>query len=153
MALPGSGKSYDEFRASDLQCRQMASRVVGGQANDVAVRNAVIGTAVGAVAGAAIGGRQGAGVGAGAGLIVGSASGAESSRYSGYEAQDRYDETYVQCMYANGHKVPVSASVARSLMQRPVVEAGQGNDIPPPPSYPPPSTTPPDYFPPPPASR
>jgi hypothetical protein len=153
MALPGTGKDFNEFRASDLQCRRYASQVIGGLADDPAVRHAVVGTAVGTVAGAAIGGQQGAAVGAGVGLLAGSVSGAESSRSYGYGAQRRYDESYIQCMYASGHKVPVSASMARSLTQSPATQApgaASGKTIPPPPpNMPPPSSPPPDYVAPP----
>ncbi|MEI7613415.1 MAG: YMGG-like glycine zipper-containing protein [Betaproteobacteria bacterium] len=157
MALPGTGKDFNEFRASDFECRRYASQVIGGLADDPGVRHAVVGTTVGAVAGAAIGGQQGAAVGAGVGLLAGSASGAESSRSYGYGAQRRYDESYIQCMYASGHKVPVPASMARSLMQVPaslVPGAAPGavpgkNIPPPPPNMSPPSSPPPDYVPPP----
>jgi hypothetical protein len=134
LALPGTGRTFDEFRASDGYCRHRASQLVSGQANDTVVRSAVVGTAVGALAGAAIGGHQGAGVGAGAGLIVGSVAGAESGRSYGYGAQRRYDDAYVQCMYASGHKVPVSASMARSMTQAPV-DPALNSTIPPPPPY------------------
>src|SRR3954465_12212699 len=65
MALPGTGKSFDEFRANDNECRQYAESQNGGMtANDVAVNNAVgsavVGTAVGPLAGAVIGGDGGA---------------------------------------------------------------------------------------------
>ncbi|MDR2507556.1 MAG: hypothetical protein LBD67_06110 [Candidatus Accumulibacter sp.] len=160
MVLPGTGRSFTEFQASDAMCRQYASRVIGQTVNDPAIREAVVGTVVGAVAGAAIGGSHGAGVGAGTGLIVGSSSGAETSRLSGYEAQYRYDEAYVQCMYASGHRVPVPASVASSMTQysgvvapapAPAAAAGKkapSAEIPPPPPFAPPSSPPPDYVPP-----
>lgn len=115
MALPGTGKNFEEFRADDLFCRDFALQQIGGKgreqaANDAALKNAAIGTAVGAVAGAAIGGRGGAGVGAGTGLIVGSATGAEASQSSLYGSQRKYDMAYIQCMYAKGHRVPVSGN-------------------------------------------
>ena len=141
LALPGSGRTFNEFRVSDGQCRQYALQLVTGNANDATVRNAVVGTAVGALAGAAIGGHQGAGVGAGAGLIVGTATGAESDRSYGYGAQRRYDDAYIQCMYASGHKVPVPASMARSMTQAPV-EPASNSSIPPPPPYAPPPPPP-----------
>lgn len=114
MVLPGTGKSFDEFRTDDMVCRDFAYRQVGGKAGEdaatsAAVRNAAIGTAVGAVAGAVIGGRDAAGVGAGTGLIIGSLSGAEASRGGTCGNQRRYDNAYVQCMYAKGHRVPVGA--------------------------------------------
>src|SRR6266568_6172666 len=59
-------------------------------------------------AGAAIGGRSGAAVGAGGGLLVGSAAGADAADRSAYGVQRRYDYAFIQCMYAKGHKVPVS---------------------------------------------
>ena len=113
MALPGTGRTFEEFRADDMVCRDYAYQQIGGQsreqvATSAAVQNAAVGTAIGAVAGAAIGGRGGAGAGAGMGLIVGSASGAEASRSAVYGSQRHYDHAYVQCMYAHGHRVPVS---------------------------------------------
>ena len=153
MALPGTGKEYNDFRRDELQCRQYASQQVGGLVDDPGVRSAVVGTAVGAVAGAAIGGRQGAGVGAGVGLLFGSVAGAEANRSSGYGSQRQYDQTYIQCMYAKGHRVPVSAEFARSLTVprgEPQVANGNYPPPPPPPPYAPPASPPPDYFPPPP---
>lgn len=113
MALPGTGRNFEEFRADDAYCRDYAFQQIGGHsreqvATSAAVGSAAVGTAIGAVAGAAIGGRDAAGVGAGMGLIVGSASGAEASRGAVYGSQRQYDRAYVQCMYARGHRVPVS---------------------------------------------
>lgn len=151
-AFPGSGKSFNDFTMDDGQCRQYASQQVGGSANDPAVRSAVIGTVVGAAAGAAIGGSQGAGVGAGTGLLFGSAVGADSSYRYAYGSQRQYDNAYIQCMYFKGHKVPVSASYSKSLMQAPANPAPGGNYPPPPPNSAAPSSPPPDYYPPPPQS-
>src|SRR5258708_32827583 len=72
MVLPGSGKSFDQFRFDDYECRQFASSQVGGNSPDQAaadsgVKSAVIGAAIGTGAGAALGGSQGAGAGAGIG--------------------------------------------------------------------------------------
>lgn len=152
LALPGTGKSLNDFRASDFQCRNYAAQQIGGRSDDPAVRNAVIGTAVGAVAGAAIGGQQGAGIGAGAGLLVGSATGAEASRSYGYDAQRHYDNAYIQCMYAGGHRVPVPASMAGRMIQSTPdrgAPVAPGGNIPPPPPHAPPASVPPDYVPPP----
>jgi hypothetical protein len=112
MALPGTGRSFQQFRADDDACRRFATDRIGGQsaqraANDTVAGSAIAGAAVGAVAGAAIGGSQGAGVGAGTGLVVGSAVGSGNANLSAAEMQRRYDQAYVQCMYASGHKVPV----------------------------------------------
>lgn len=150
MALPGSGKNFEQFRADDAECRQYAQHQVGGAdanqaAADAGVRSAAVGTVVGAVAGAAIGGRDGAGVGAGTGLLVGSMAGTGAAQSSAYASQRNYDNAYVQCMYAKGQQVPVSGAVARSRAQAPADHAGAS--YPPPPSgYPPPP--PPGYAPP-----
>jgi hypothetical protein len=152
MALPGSGKSFDQFRADDLDCRQYAQVQIGGAsagqiANDSAVKSAVVGTLVGAAAGAAINGSSGAGVGAGAGLLLGAAAGAGAGQSSAYGAQRRYDNAYVQCMYAKGDRVPVSG---RQMSSR----ARPYYTPPPPPSQPyyaPPP--PPPGLPPPPPPR
>src|SRR6185503_5467517 len=107
MALPGTGRSFDEFRADDGTCRQYAFESIGGQTatgtqQNAAVQSAVVGTAIGALAGAAIGGSSGAAAGAGVGLLGGSLAGASAGNVSGYDAQHRYDMAYVQCMYAKG---------------------------------------------------
>ena len=113
MALPGSTMSFEQFRYDDAACRQYAleqsGAVTAGQAGQESVaRSAVLGTVIGAAAGAAIGGSQGAGVGAGTGLLFGSMAGTGAAQASGYSVQQRYDQGYVQCMYAKGHRVPVS---------------------------------------------
>lgn len=145
MVLPGTGKSINDFRASDFQCRHYAAQQIGGVAGDPMMRNAAIGTAVGAVAGAAIGGHQGAGIGAGAGLIVGSASGADAGQRYSYDSQRQYDNAYIQCMYAGGHRVPVSGSMARSMTEQSSPAVTPGGAIPPPPPHAPPASLPPDY--------
>lgn len=119
MALPGTGKSFDQFRADDYECRQYASVQSGGATADEAavdsgVRSAALGTAVGALAGAAIDGSHGAGVGAGAGLLIGALAGTGAAHSSAYSVQRRYDIGYTQCMYAKGHRVPVSRRFSAS---------------------------------------
>jgi len=115
MALPGSTKSFDAFRADDMACRDYAHFEMGpppGQTpGDVAGANMLGGAALGAAAGAIIGaasGRAGPGaaIGAGTGLLFGSAYGANSAGYSSYDLQRRYDAAYLQCMYAKGNQVP-----------------------------------------------
>lgn len=138
MVLPGTGRTFDEFRADDAWCREYAFQQIGGRsreqvASSAAVQNAAVGTAIGAVAGAAIGGRDAAGVGAGMGLIVGSASGAEASRGAVYGSQRQYDHTYVQCMYARGHRVPVNMAGYTSA-----TSPSRAVPPPPPPGNPPP---------------
>src|SRR2546427_286978 len=50
MVLPGTGKSFDQFRADDMDCRQFAYSQVGGtDANQLASESAVKSAAVGTV--------------------------------------------------------------------------------------------------------
>ena len=140
MVLPGSSKSFEQFRADEFDCRQYATGQVGGNTPDQAaentvVKSAVVGTAIGALAGAIVGGRGSAASGAGAGLIVGTAAGAGASSGSQYSLQRRYDNSYVQCMYSKGHQVPSAGRVTTA--PRPAYA--------PPPPPPPPA----GYYPPP----
>jgi hypothetical protein len=135
MVLPGTGKSFDQFRADDGNCRQYAFGQVGGvssaqAANTSAVGSTVVGTALGAAAGAAFGGGEGAAVGAGVGLLTGAAFGASNAQYSGYGTQQQYDAAYLQCMYASGHRVPVHGNMAT------VARPGPSYYYPPPPPPP-----------------
>jgi len=157
LVLPGTGKNFDQFRADDMECRQYASLQAGGQAQaatDSTVRSAVLGTAIGAVAGAAMGGRDAAGVGAGMGLLAGTLAGTGAGSTSAYEMQRRYDIGYQQCMYAKGHRIPVSGRFAAPTYEsRPVAMPP-----PPPPGSPPPQPSgspppPPPGSPPPPPPR
>jgi hypothetical protein len=143
MVLPGSGKSFDQFRADDMDCRQFASSQVGGGTPDSAaetsgVKSAVIGTAIGAAAGALIGGHGNpAAMGAGVGLLAGSTMGAGAANQSQYELQRRYDYGYQQCMYARGHRIPgVSGNSAVPRSAAPY--ARPATIPPPPPGAPPP---------------
>lgn len=145
MALPGTNKTFDQFRADDYSCRQYAFGQVGGttaqqNANTSALGSAAIGTALGAAAGAAFDGGSGAAVGAGVGLLTGAAVGAGNSYSSGYATQQRYDAAYVQCMYASGNRVPVYGNMTTR------VSPPSARTMPPPnyqPYYPPPP--PPGY--------
>lgn len=137
--MPGTGKTFDQFKLDDVECRQYASSQIGGATAEQAqessgVKSAVVGAGIGAAAGALLGGHRGAGVGAGVGLIGGSAAGAGASQGSAHTLQNRYDIGYQQCMYAKGHRVPLAGRFesaprpARSAVQPP----------PPPPGSPPP---------------
>jgi len=143
MALPGTGKSFDQFRGDDSSCRQYAREQIGGTtatqaSNDSLAKTAVLGTAVGAAVGAAAGGGRGAGVGAATGLLVGSLIGVDEADASSYGAQRKYDNAYIQCMYAKGHRVPVSGRLmspqAPVSYPAPVTPAGY-LPPPPPPGY------------------
>jgi hypothetical protein len=139
--LPAPGKSFEQFQVDDSICRQWAERQ-NGNAQEVANQNtatsAVVGTAVGAGVGAALGaaaGNAGAGaaIGGGTGLLFGTANGAGAGQAYGNEAQRRYDNTYVQCMYAKGNQVPGVVRRVRPARRVP----------PPPPDM---NSVPPDYY-------
>ena len=146
LVLPGSGRPFDQFRQDEAVCRQYAFEQSGGQSpqaisDDSTVRSAAVGTVVGAVAGAAIGGSRGAGVGAGSGLLIGTAAGSGAAQASARGAQRRYDNAYVQCMYAKGHRVPVQGQILtpnRPAYAEPVAPAQVRVPPPPPPGNPPP---------------
>lgn len=145
MALPGSGKTFDQFQADDAICRQWADRQTGIPPQEVANQNtatgAVAGTAIGAGLGAALGaaaGNAGAGaaIGAASGLLIGTSAGANAGQAYGWEAQRRYDIAYQQCMYAKGDKIPGTERRYRSYRRY--------APPPPPPGY---NAVPPDYSP------
>jgi outer membrane lipoprotein SlyB len=147
MVLPSAGKSFSQFRADDIECRNYALESVGGMtagqaASDSGVKSAVVGTAVGAAAGAAFGGEEGAAVGAGAGLLMGSLAGTQTAQASSYDLQRRYDAGYIQCMYALGHQVPVAGRVYRQPRPARYVPPPPPPGIPPPPPGPPPPPPP-----------
>ena len=168
--MPGTQKSFEQFQADDMSCRQYAYNSIGGPnagqpGQDSAARDAAIASAIGAAAGAAIGAvtgqaGHGAAIGAGTGLLFGSAGGANTAGYSSYQLQRSYDTSYLQCMYARGHQVPgYMASRAPARMpvysyppqsappqgypQSSSVPPGAPGDSAPPLNYPPPNTPPP----------
>lgn len=156
MVLPGAGATFDQFRIDDMGCRNYAQQAGGQSAQEVAQNSgtdsAVVGTVVGAAAGALIGAASGnaaagAGIGAGSGLLLGSAAGSDAYVTSGYSAQDRYDNAYVQCMYAKGHQVPVPAGLAATQPAPARAEIAPGPRQPPVvTNYPPPGTPPPPGY-------
>lgn len=139
MVLPGNGLSFEQFHNDDVVCQNYAySQVEDVSASPAevggAVTSGIIGTAFGAATGAILGGRVGAAIGAGVGFVVSSIAGSGATAHSSYQAQQRYDAAYVQCMYANGHQVPVSGSFSNTESRRP-----RSVNIPPPPKgFPPP---------------
>jgi hypothetical protein len=147
MSLPGTGKSFEQFRIDDAQCRQFAYERVGGvtgqeAAQRSAVTSAAVGTALGAAAGATIGsatGDAGAGaaIGAGSGLLLGSAAGSGYASGSYYAVQRSYDHAYLQCMYAKGNRIPVYGRFTS-----PTRSQTRGWLPPPPADYPPPPEPP-----------
>ena len=144
MALPGSGKSFEQFQADDAVCRQWAGQRIGLAPQETVNQNAVTGAAVGTVLGAGLGAAigaasgnpgVGAAIGAGSGLLVGTSAGASSGQAYGWEAQRRYDIGYQQCMYAKGNQVPGVVKRTRRIQRTPA---------PPPPGF---GSVPPDYAP------
>jgi len=131
--MPGPNKSLEAFQQDEAACEDYAGqRTAGGAeaANNQAIGEGVLGTALGAGLGAAIGGGRGAAIGAGSGAVVGTAVGADTSAHAQYTLQQRYNMAYMQCMSTKGDRVPP-----------------RRYPPPPPPGYGPP---PPGYGPPPP---
>lgn len=140
LVLPGTGKTFEQFRGDDYSCRGYAQGQVGSTADqarvDSGVRSAALGTLVGALAGAAMDGGHGAGVGAGTGLVFGTLAGAGAGEGAGYGIQQRYDFAYQQCMYANGHRVPVAGGMVSLAPSTPINPPANA-------AFPPPDTPPP----------
>ena len=95
MALPGSDKSFDQFRNDDYQCRQLAHEQVtkAGTSDNLNKGN-----------------------------------------------QQRYDSSYVQCMYARDHRVPVFRPFTSDSNK--IENNKQNTSIPPPPPGNPPPPPP-----------
>ena len=152
MVLPGSTKSWDQFRADDYECRGFAHAQSGGRTPDEAgtsagVNTAAVGAAVGAVAGAAIGRSGHAAVaGAGIGTAGGALAGTGAAAHTGRTVQGRYDMAFQQCMYAKGHQIPTAGGYPGHLGR-----TRSYRQATPPPPPPPPAGTPPP--PPPPPAR
>ena len=145
MALPGTGKSVDQFDADDANCRSWAERRIGNSPNAAAtnatVGGAAVGTVLGAATGAAIGAAagnpaMGAAVGAGVGLLGGTSVGVANAQGEAWSVQRLYDTAYVQCMYASGNQVPVRRAPSR--YRRPPPPDYDPNIPPPPYGAPPP---------------
>ena len=142
MVLPGTGKSFDQFKFDDYECRQFASQQIGGTtaeqaSNDAGARSAALGAAVGGLAGAALGGNSHAAVaGAALGTAGGALAGTGSGAASGRSVQQRYDVGYQQCMYAKGHQIPMASRYDGHIRG----SAPRPSYVPPPP---PPNTPPP----------
>ncbi len=142
MVLPGSSKSFGQFQSDDATCRSWAVHRSGSTSRQAATENAVgsavVGTVVGAAAGAAIGAAAGdpaagAAIGAGSGLLLGAASGAHRAGWAGGTHQRRYDDAYMQCMYANGNQIPLPRGAFGGYAPAPVPPPPAGAPPPPPP--------------------
>lgn len=116
VAIPGHGRSWDEFLADNLTCKNYAASQMpnAGQVavdthNNGALTSAV-GTALGAAAGAGLGslaGNVGAGaaIGAGAGLLGGMTTAGNNAQTTANSLQGRYDVAYAQCMVGHGETI------------------------------------------------
>jgi hypothetical protein len=163
MTLPGTGKNYDQFRTDDATCKQFANEQLGTSPQQVAeasaVASATLGAVLGAAAGAIIDGPRGAANGAGVGLLMGSSAGANAANASGQSAQQNLNNVFVQCMYAKGHRVPMSGKLTGAPALPPAAQytpppsasyappapprlAAPGAGIPPPPAGMPPPPPP-----------
>src|SRR5579862_4398770 len=92
--MPGPNKSLEAFQQDESVCENYASqRTAGGAeaANNKAITEGILGTALGAGLGAAIGGGRGAAIGAASGAVVGTAVGSNTSNWAQMSLQQRYD--------------------------------------------------------------
>jgi uncharacterized protein YcfJ len=106
--MPGPNKDFAAFRQDDAICRDYAfERTNGGaqSANNRAITEGILGTALGAGLGAAVGGGRGAAIGAASGAVVGTAVGSNTSARSQGGLQREYDISYAQCMASKGNRV------------------------------------------------
>lgn len=152
MVLPGAQKSQAQFQDDHAGCQQQAQLSVApavAAANQQAAATAVVGTVIGAAVGALVGyggyggyghyANQSAAWGAGAGLMYGGAVGGSGSQAANAGLQQRYDNTFAQCMALRGNQLPGLAGYRRA----PPVALP-----PPPPGYRPPAVPPPNTPPP-----
>jgi len=140
VAMPGPGKSWDQFQQDQAFCEQYAQSQMPqpGQAEAASQQNsaatAVGGAALGAAAGAALGsvsGHMGTGMGVGAvvGALGGAAMAGDSTQAQADSLQRHYDIAYAQCMAGHGEQV--------NGPQQPYVIEEQPSYYPPPPPPPP----------------
>lgn len=137
--MPGPGKPFEVFQSEDAGCRQWASQQAGQaseSANKTLATGALVGTVLGAGIGTAIGAAtghagSGAGVGAASGAIVGTAAASGPASGAQWEVQRRYDNAYMECMYAKGNQVPGAVAPSRQAVPpSPPLMAGQPEEPP-----------------------
>ncbi len=120
VALPGPGKTFDQFQTDDANCQGYAAykiqdaAQVANAAHNNANATAVAGTLIGAAAGAALGSLSGnvgagAGIGAGAGLLGGASVASQNTQDAADSLQGRYDVAYAQCMVGHGEVLQQAA--------------------------------------------
>jgi uncharacterized protein YcfJ len=106
--MPAQGKSFADFQRDDVECQDYAHTQVAGEAqaaNNRAVRDTVIGAALGTAVGATFHHGNGAGPGAAVGAALGAGVAANDSAYSQVSLQGHYNVVYAQCMTAKGNEV------------------------------------------------
>ncbi|MDD3370635.1 MAG: hypothetical protein PHE27_02295, partial [Alphaproteobacteria bacterium] len=109
-ALPGKGKTFDQFASDNMYCKAYAQDQIRGQAeraNETGVLEGLGGTLLGTGIGAAVGGGRGAAVGAAVGATAGTAVGAHTSAKEQRSIQQQYNDAYTACMVGKGHALPV----------------------------------------------
>ena len=140
--LPGPWKPFEVFQSDDAVCRQWAAQQSGTSPDEAAGKTLAGGAAIGSTSGNA---GVGAAIGAASGLLAGTAMATDPAYATGYAVQRRYDNAYLQCMYAKGNQIP-------GLM-RPSTRRSYPAPPPPPPDFTPGPPVPPGTgpYPPPPA--
>jgi len=109
--MPREGKSFEEFKKDDEECRAFAAKSVK-DGNAAALKEGAISAATGAAIGAAAGAlyqggsSQNVGTGAAIGMVGGAAVGAMGASNKESQAQTQYNTAYQQCMYTKGNQVP-----------------------------------------------
>lgn len=149
--VPARGKPFELFQQDDALCRRWAEQQIGISPQEVANKDtatgAIVGTGVGAGLGALTGAAsgqagEGALIGGAVGMLAGAASGSNSGRMSGQELQRRYDNAYIQCMYAKDNHILGQSRWDRRYYYRsnvvlppppPTARSRSNESIPPPP--------------------
>ncbi len=109
--MPREGKSFEEFKKEDEECRSFAAQAVK-DGNAAALKEGAISAATGAAIGAAAGAlyqggnSRNVGTGAAIGMVGGAAVGAMGASSKEAQAQTQYNTAYQQCMYTKGNQVP-----------------------------------------------
>lgn len=109
--MPREGKSFEEFKKEDEECRSFAAQAVK-DGNTAALKEGAISAATGAAIGAAAGAlyqggsSRNVGTGAAIGMVGGAAVGAMGASSKEAQAQTQYNTAYQQCMYTKGNQVP-----------------------------------------------
>lgn len=121
MTLPGTGKNFDQFLTDDQACQQFAYTHIGGKPDKT-------------------------------NQITSHTAPARSSYYASHHSsyaglQYRYDMSYIQCMYAKGHRVPVSGQItsSKTVKRNTAPNSTSGFTPPPPPKGMPPPPPPSSY--------